>query len=276
MAWRDWKGNLGLSGVSPYETMAAKRLGHVFEWPMLSLAILVPFRWYFEFKGGLSPEWIYLLDWVIWGLFVLEAILVTWWCRDKIRYLRENWLNLVIIVAIFPPLWHFYSFPAVLRLIRLIVLVDVFIRMVKVIYRFLRRNHLGTTLMASAIIIVISGILVSVIDPAFESPFDGIWWSWVTVSTVGYGDLVPVTVAGRIFAIILILLGIGLFALLTAQISAVLIGQVGENIQSVEQEVERLETDEVSIKLRLERLEQRLERIEGLLENIAKTFPKKV
>jgi len=266
MAWKEWRNNLGLSGVSPYETESAKRLGHFFEWPMLSLAILVPFRWYFEFKGKLSPEWIDLLDWSIWGLFVLESVLVTVWCRDKVRYLGQNWLNLLIIFALFPPIWHFYSFPAVLRLIRLIVLVDVFIRMVKVIYRFLRQNSLGTTLMASTIIIVISGILVSVIDPAFASPFDGIWWAWVTVSTVGYGDLVPVSTTGRIFAIFLILLGMGLFALLTAQISAALIGQVGKNIESVEQEVERLETDEVSVKLRLEQMERRLERIEQTLE----------
>jgi len=259
---------LGLSGVSPYETSAAKRLGHFFEWPMLSLAILVPFRWYFEFKGKLTPEWIYLLDWSIWGLFVLESVLVTLWCRDKARYLRQNWLNVLIIVAIFPPIWHFYSFPAVLRLIRLIVLVDVFIRMVKVIYRFLRQNSLGTTLLASTIIIIISGIMISVIDPAFESPFDGIWWAWVTVSTVGYGDFVPASPSGRLFAIFLILLGMGLFALLTAQISAALIGRVGENIESVEQEVERLETDEVSMKLRLDYMDRRIEHMERLLERL--------
>jgi len=268
MAWRDWKGNLGLSGVSAYETAAAKRLGYLFEWPMLSLAILIPFRWYFEYKGRLSTEWVYLLDWAIWGLFVLETVMVTLWCREKSRYLRQNWLNILIIVAIFPPVWHVYSLPAALRLIRLIVLVDVFIRMVRVIYQFLQRNSLGTTLLAATIIIVISGVLISVIDPAFHSPFDGIWWAWVTVSTVGYGDFVPVSSSGRVFAIVLILLGMGLFALLTAQISAALIGRVGENIETVEEEVERLEVDEASIRLQLENLDHRLTRIEAMLEDL--------
>ena len=266
MAISDWKRNLGVAGVSPYETTRAKRLGRWFEWPILSLALLIPFRWYFEFKGRLSPDLILIFDWVIWGLFVLEAILVGACVRDPLRYLRENWLNLFIIVTIFPPLWTYAPIPAGLRLVRLVVLVDVFIRMIRVIHRFLRQNNLGTTLLASSIIIVISGVLISVIDPAFNTPFEGIWWAWVTISTVGYGDYVPVSMAGRIFAIVLILLGMGLFALLTAQISAALIGRVGKDIAEVEREVKELEVDEAAIHLRLEQLERRLERIERLLE----------
>ena len=46
--------------------------------------------------------------------------------------------------------------------------------------------------------------------------FDAIWWAFSTVTTVGYGDLVPVTVGGRIVGILLMLLGTGLFASYTA------------------------------------------------------------
>ncbi len=266
MAVEDWKRNFGVAGVSPYETTRAKRLGRWFEWPILFLALLIPFRWYFEFKGGLAPEVLLLFDWIIWGLFVLEAVLVGACVRDPLRYFRENWLNLLIIVTIFPPLWTHAPLPAGLRLVRLLVLVDVFVRMVRIINRFLRRNNLGTTLLASSIVIIVSGVLISAIDPAFDTPFEGIWWAWVTISTVGYGDYVPVSTPGRIFAIVLILLGMGLFALLTAQISAALIGRVGEDIVEVEREVKELEMDEAAIHLHLEQLERRLERIERLLE----------
>ncbi|BCX81077.1 voltage-gated potassium channel [Methylomarinovum caldicuralii] len=261
-----WKRGLGVAGVSPYETVRAKRLGRWFEWPMLALAVLIPFRWYFEFKGRLDPRLAYGFDWIIWGLFVLEAVLISLNVRDPKRYLRENWLNLFIIIVIFPPLWKISALPASLRLLRLVVLVDLLLRLLKVIFQVLRRNTLGATLIAASVIIVVSGVVMSAIDPAFETPFDGIWWAWVTVSTVGYGDYVPVSTWGRILAIFIILLGIGLFALLTAQISAALIGRVGENLGEVEREVQRLEIDEAAIHLHIEQLERRLERIERLLE----------
>jgi voltage-gated potassium channel Kch len=45
--------------------------------------------------------------------------------------------------------------------------------------------------------------------------FDGIWWSVITLTTIGYGDIYPVTFGGRVLAIILALIGIGLVALPT-------------------------------------------------------------
>ena len=55
---------------------------------------------------------------------------------------------------------------------------------------------------------------------AFENAFSGIWWSMSTLLTVGYGDLYPVTTAGRIMAIITAFLGVGVVAIPTGIISA--------------------------------------------------------
>jgi voltage-gated potassium channel len=48
----------------------------------------------------------------------------------------------------------------------------------------------------------------------------GVWWAVVTVTTVGYGDVYPTTVAGRIVAIVLMLVGVGFLAVLTATIAS--------------------------------------------------------
>lgn len=62
--------------------------------------------------------------------------------------------------------------------------------------------------------------MMAAIDPAINNIWDGMWWAWVTVTTVGYGDIVPVSGPGRILAGILMLIGMGLFSLFTANFSA--------------------------------------------------------
>ncbi len=84
-----------------------------------------------------------------------------------------------------------------------------------------------------------------------DSMSDALWWAIVTASTVGYGDHVPLTAHGRLAATVLMLLGIGVFSVLTAHLAATL----------------RLGTDQAS----LHDLDRRLARIESLLASIAET-----
>lgn len=70
------------------------------------------------------------------------------------------------------------------------------------------------------ILVLVSGNLIHYLEPqTFHNAFLGCWWSLVTITTIGYGDLVPQTLAGKAAASILMLLGITLFALLTGSIT---------------------------------------------------------
>lgn len=71
------------------------------------------------------------------------------------------------------------------------------------------------------VILVISALVVFYIEPEgqFNSLVDAIWWTIVTATTVGYGDFFPVSIGGRVIAVILMILGIGLFGGITATIT---------------------------------------------------------
>ncbi|OQP07403.1 ion transporter [Geobacillus sp. 46C-IIa] len=74
---------------------------------------------------------------------------------------------------------------------------------------------------AASAMIVLFGALMRLIEPeTFRTVFDGIWWAIVTAATIGYGDIVPKTVAGKLAAIVLIALGTGIITAYFASISA--------------------------------------------------------
>ena len=78
------------------------------------------------------------------------------------------------------------------------------------------------TILAAALVffIFLFGYLFYVSEPDVRNLGDGIWWALVTITTVGYGDITPVTTLGRVVASSLMLLGLGLIATITAIVSA--------------------------------------------------------
>lgn len=244
---------IGLAGVDPSENDTARCWGRRLEWPMLFLALWMLISWYPSFTGAMDKDWHHITDILVWLFFVLETLLLASLVDDTRRYLRQNWMNLLIIVMGLPVLWGELAFTGILRMLRLVLLLGLLAPLCKTVRAILIRNHLGTTLLISALFIGLSGAFISAIDPAIETPWDGIWWALVTITTVGYGDLVPVTSAGKVFAGVLILVGIGLFSLLTASFSVFFLEREEEEV--IDKESELLE--------RMDHLERKMSRLEN-------------
>ena len=243
---------IGLAGVGQNETTKAQKFARFMDGPMLAMAIWIIIEWYLEASGKISIKTVTATDWIIWSFFVFETAVMTILVRNKREYLTGNWINLIIIIFGFPVIWSELPSATVLRTLRLIVLFDFLIQVSATARRVLSRNHLGTTLMIGFIIIVMSGFLIAGLDPAFNNPWEGIWWAWVTVTTVGYGDFVPISTEGRLFGAFLILMGIGLFSLLTANFSAFIISKDERKVLKSEQKIMN----------KLEELEEKLTRLE--------------
>lgn len=85
------------------------------------------------------------------------------------------------------------------------------------------------------------------INPHIESYLDTFWWSVATVTTVGHGDLTPITTAGKIVGILLMIFGSALFCSFTGLFATVLLSpemeDVGRGVHEIERSVRRLETE---------------------------------
>jgi voltage-gated potassium channel len=175
-----------------------------------------------EVPAGDRPE-IAAAELVLTGIFVLEFGSRILAARSRLAYLRGHWID---VVAIAPPIRG----ARVLRLLRLLRLVRAFSGIYRASlhveglarhrgFAWLLFGWLGVMVLCSAWLYIAEHGL----NKTIESPFDALWWGVVTLTTVGYGDVTPVTTEGRIAAMVLMLLGISLFGAITATITSYLL-----------------------------------------------------
>ena len=151
---------------------------------------------------------------------------------------------LALVSVVYPPVRVFFSF----RLVR----------------SMFRRGHLARFLTAAAVLVLNGAVIVYLFErhapgSNIHTLRDALWWSFVTVTTVGYGDFYPVTAGGRITACLVMGTGLLTLAVVTAQVASSFVAQGSSRTRSAPQhEAARREVT-------LAELDQRLARIEHLL-----------
>jgi len=223
---------------------------------MLLVALWILLQWYLEETQAIDPLLARVADWLVWLAFLAETTLLSTLVKNRRAYLFGNWMNLVIITGGMPFFWQFAPLIGLLRSFRLLLVIVLLARLSKTVRKLLSRHQLGATLAVAFVTMVLSGIIISRIDPSIGTIWDGMWWAWVTMATVGYGDVVPHSGAGRLFGSLLILFGVVLISLLTANLAAFFIGG----------DVEKMEQEEKEAEHQLKEISARLDRIERLLE----------
>jgi voltage-gated potassium channel len=131
--------------------------------------------------------------------------------------------------------------------------------------RFLREpptvRAAARIIVAATIVVVIgSGILISALDHnEYPNVWIGMWWTLQTVTTVGYGDVPPVTVIGRVITAVIMLWGVAFIAIVTAAITSTFVARARRETVS--------EESKTSPNARFDELERKLDRIEAALQH---------
>ncbi|SIN84953.1 voltage-gated potassium channel [Sulfurivirga caldicuralii] len=254
---------LGVGGVPASENARARRFGELMETAVLIALALVFFQVFAQIFG-VQAEFRFI-DVLIWLVFAVEFIGSLYLVDDKWRYVRFNWMNALIVFLAFPllPWWEAYAI--IFQSLRLALIFRFTVHFFGTALEILRRNRFGQVLGLAALLVVFAGALFAHLE--HRTIGDGIWWALVTVTTVGYGDVVPETEHGRLFGGAMLLIGVLLFSLVTANISAFLVGEEQSRIEeeilhTVRDTNERVIAQERALARHVDALLQRLETIE--------------
>jgi voltage-gated potassium channel len=169
-----------------------------------------------------------------------------------LAYLRTHWLDVLIV---------FVPFLRPLRILRVLRVLPFIARGAVGVQKILGEYKVAYVLFVGLLSVLMSAFLVLVFERGaggtIQTFAGALWWAAQTVTTVGYGDVVPITTGGRVVAVILMVIGITLFGVLTAGVAAYFVHDPTHNAQ-----------DEQTAKIlaRFDSLERRLGSLESRLD----------
>ncbi|NHC21579.1 two pore domain potassium channel family protein [Nocardioides sp. IC4_145] len=159
------------------------------------------------------------VSWAVWVAFAVDLVVRLFLADQRRRYATRHWYDVALV-----------ALPALrpLRLLRLLALV-------RILDRSAASSLAGRVLVyvAAAAGMAVGLGALAVLDAEQDHPSanittfgDALWWACTTVTTVGYGDRFPVTGEGRVVAVVLMLVGIGLVGAVTASVATWILGRV--------------------------------------------------
>lgn len=178
-----------------------------------SVALLV-----YEFSADLVTEQVALIhtiDLIIALIFLSDFLLGLYVAENKKKYWKSEWYLLLASIPITGGVASALRSVRLLRLVRLIRVLARIKKLGKIAEDVAANSSQYIYALALTTIVIFSGAVALFtlevdVNPAINNFFDAVWWSVVTTTTVGYGDIFPITWEGRVVGIILMLFGIGL------------------------------------------------------------------
>lgn len=211
------------------------RAGRIFDLFIESLIIISLISFAFETLPDLSQgetKLLWVIEVIIVVIFSIEYILRIIVAENRLRFIFSL-TGLIDLLAILP----FYISGIDLRSVRIFRLFKLFRyfgdkRYSNAIARFRQvfimiKSELAIFLIATTFLLYLAGVGIYYFEHAAQpkqisSVFDGLWWALITLTTVGYGDVFPVTIGGKIFTGIILLLGLGTIAVPAGLIASAL------------------------------------------------------
>ena len=238
----------------------------------------------------LGPEYItfiLLFDAIVCIVLIIEFIRKLQKSENRRMFFRKNWLALLaslpVALLILPFLsYAAYAYPLIvlLRILNLILLIKV---ISKVTERFLDATYLDKIIAVFIVLLLGSTFVLYCFDPNITSIFQAVWFVFQTITTVGYGDVIPSSPAGQFVGLVLIIAGVLMFSMVTASFGYLFTEKIfkdenvefnqkanaiKENLHETRFQIDEIKEKAVSNERGLEKINERLDNLEENTNNL--------
>lgn len=227
------------------------------KWNLVYEIIMVALATFSVSMIWVENQLFYYIDRIVWLIFFADVSVRFIKSKSKWGYIKQHPLDVIAII----PFDSIFQLARIARLLRALRLIAISAHFLKPFFEIIKTNGLYKVITFTAILIFISAIPIKSLEQSIESYADALWWSIVTATTVGYGDISPETTLGRMIGLILMIFGIGLMGMITGAIATYfLTDQAKENptIEFIKKELSRYE----------ELSEEELERLTMLMNQL--------
>lgn len=209
-------------GLGHPSRMTQARWNRLTEWPLVVLAVVFLLAYGWEVILNLSDAEAQVPDailTVVWVAFLLDYMVNLALAQPRREwFVRHLWELAIVALPVLRPL----------RLLRLLSIVAMLHRTSMTAFRGRVAMYVVAT---TALLVLVAGVAVldaeqNVAAANIKNIGDAWWWAFATITTVGYGDFFPVTLAGRLVAVVLMGCGIALLGSVTALLASWLVEQV--------------------------------------------------
>ena len=211
---------------------------------------------------------ILILDVFVCMLLILDFFGGYFTSSNRVVYLEKNWLELLAAIPLDLLLSPFlgFNYLVIFKVIRVLILIVIYFRIVG---GFLKNTRLDEILGVLMVIIIGSTLGLYLIDPSMNNLFDNLWFVIVSITTVGYGDITPNTVYGKVFSLILLIIGVFVFSAITGAISSYFMDSIlQEGTYHIHYLKEMVEKSEVELEKLNNQLEESDKKIDDLQDEI--------
>ncbi len=213
-----------------------------------------------------------IIDLMIWIVFIVDYLWRFFTSKEKFRFIIDNIFDLLAILpsnAIFTVfrlgrIFRLAKLTKLVKLTRLLRIIGLTGKLERNISRFLRTNGLIYILYVNIFIVLVGSSILSVVEE--KSFSDSLWWALVTVTTVGYGDIVPVSLFGKWLAVLLMLVGISTIGMLTSAFTNFFVKDNPVEQIKLDKLQDELSSQRILIEKQSEKIEELHRMIQDLLE----------
>ncbi len=164
-----------------------------------------------------------MIDDIICVFFLTEFFISFYKAKDKLAFMKWGWIDLLSSI----PVYHFLEAGPALAAARLFRIFRAY-RSIHILIKYVFQNKVKGTFTTAALFAVMCLIFASIAilqvehapNSNIKTAEDALWWSLVTITTVGYGDLYPVTTAGRLIGAALIIVGVAMFGIFAGYVAS--------------------------------------------------------